>query len=132
MKNWSIACWPLPTMPYFFAGKWGAVLRNRRKDGQGRDHADLRVPQLDQDQPGKNKPFDQFVREILTATGQIHEYPAGGLVSRSARRHPARSRIRPALPGPAHRSVPAATIIRTRSGASRIIMAWRRFSRAST
>jgi hypothetical protein len=59
----------------YFANKWSAVLRNRRA-GANEDttptfafHAWLRAS-ID-----KNKPYDQFVREVLTATGEEGKSP---------------------------------------------------------
>ncbi len=58
-----------------FATKWAAILRNKRTDdtlhrrGSYAFHAWIRQSLLD------NKPFDQFVREILTATGETGTNP---------------------------------------------------------
>ena len=59
----------------YFANKWTALLRNKRTDAkQTRNtyafHAWVRDSLLE------NKPFDQFVREILTASGDIEDNPA--------------------------------------------------------
>jgi len=59
-----------------FANKWAAILRNKRTDdtlhrrGSYAFHAWIRQSLLD------NKPFDQFVREILTASGEVGTNPA--------------------------------------------------------
>jgi len=58
----------------YFANKWGALLRNKRSDAkQARGafafHAWIRESLLE------NKPFDQFVREILAASGDVRENP---------------------------------------------------------
>ena len=58
----------------YFANKWGALFRNKRTDNaQARGtyafHAWIR------DSLHANKPFDQFVREILTASGDIAYNP---------------------------------------------------------
>ena len=58
-----------PDYAYYFAGKWGAVLRNRRKSDKDDAKITFALSRLDQGQPGQNKPYDQFVREILTVTG---------------------------------------------------------------
>jgi hypothetical protein len=59
----------------YFANKWSAILRNRRdKDtyanGNFAFHEWIRSA-LDQ-----NMPYDRFVREILTASGEISDHPA--------------------------------------------------------
>jgi len=65
-----------PEYADYFAVKWAAVLRNRRK-GANDDpkptaafHAWIRQSLAD------NKPFDRFVREVLTTTGAEVESPA--------------------------------------------------------
>jgi hypothetical protein len=64
-----------PAYASFFALKWGDILRNRRKGmvGVGGDAA--RTTALHAwilDSVRTNKPYDQFVREILTATGAFN------------------------------------------------------------
>lgn len=59
----------------YFANKWSSILRNRRdKDtyasGNFAFHQWIRAS-MDQ-----NVPYDRFVREILTASGEISEHPA--------------------------------------------------------
>ena len=59
----------------YSANKWSALLRNKRTDAkQTRNtyafHAWIRDSLLE------NKPFDRFVREILTASGDIEDNPA--------------------------------------------------------
>ena len=58
----------------FFAGKWSALLRNKRTkpaDARGTFafHAWIRDAML------SNKPYDQFVREVVAASGEIEENP---------------------------------------------------------
>lgn len=58
----------------YFANKWAALLRNKRSDAkQARGtfafHGWIR------DSLAANKPYDQFVREILTASGDMSENP---------------------------------------------------------
>lgn len=58
----------------FFAGKWTALLKNRRDDASDITsnfafHAWVRDSLL------ANKPYDQFVREILAATGTVISNP---------------------------------------------------------
>jgi hypothetical protein len=60
---------------YYFAGKWGAVLRNRRKDAKDETAPTFAFHNWIKTSLEENKPFDQFVREILTATGKYTETP---------------------------------------------------------
>lgn len=58
----------------YFAGKWSALLRNKRTKpadapGNFAFHAWIR------DSLRANKPFDQFAREILSASGEVTENP---------------------------------------------------------
>jgi hypothetical protein len=58
----------------FFANKWSALLRNKRTkpaDARGTFafHAWIRDAML------ANKPYDQFVREVVAASGEIEENP---------------------------------------------------------
>lgn len=59
----------------YFAGKWGAILRNRRSGGSLQFHTMafhfwIRQSLLE------NKPYDQFVSELLTASGSPANTPA--------------------------------------------------------
>lgn len=59
----------------YFANKWSSVLRNRRKGatytrGTYGFHAWIRQSLYE------NKPYDEFVREILAASGEMSETPA--------------------------------------------------------
>jgi hypothetical protein len=64
-----------PDYADFFASKWSAVLRNRRQTSKDDAkptfafHAWIRTA-LD-----KNVPYDQFVRDVLTATGEAVQAP---------------------------------------------------------
>lgn len=63
-----------PEYADFFAGKWNAVLKNRRDDTSDINsnfafHAWVRDSLL------ANKPYDQFVRELLGATGTVIDNP---------------------------------------------------------
>ncbi|HUY90988.1 MAG TPA: DUF1549 domain-containing protein [Pirellulales bacterium] len=58
----------------YFANKWSAILRNKRRDanytrGSYAFHGWIRQSLYD------NKPYDQFVREILAASGEIGQNP---------------------------------------------------------
>lgn len=64
-----------PEYADFFANKWTALLKNRRDDASDTIsnfafHAWVRDSLL------ANKPYDQFVRELLAATGQVIGNPA--------------------------------------------------------
>ncbi len=63
-----------PAYASYFALKWGDILRNRR-DGivgvGGKQERTLAFHGWIHDSLAKNKPYDQFVREILTATGDF-------------------------------------------------------------
>ena len=60
----------------YFANKWAAILRNKRSDdalhrhGSHAFHAWLRAGLAE------NKPYSQFVRDILTASGEVDANPA--------------------------------------------------------
>lgn len=63
-----------PDYAEYFANKWSALLRNKRSDpkqarGTYAFHGWIR------DSLAANKPYDQFVREILTASGDVAENP---------------------------------------------------------
>ena len=63
-----------PDYADYFANKWSAVLRNKRRNGNDvrftyRFHNWIRQ-QLDQ-----NTPYDQFVRSVLTASGDAEYHP---------------------------------------------------------
>ena len=63
-----------PAYASYFALKWGDILRNRR-DGivgvGGKQERTLALHGWIRDSLAKNKPYDQFVREIVTATGDF-------------------------------------------------------------
>jgi len=64
-----------PEYADYFANKWASVLRNRRRTpgftrGSYAFHGWIR------DSLYENKPYDQFAREILAASGEIGENPA--------------------------------------------------------
>ncbi len=64
-----------PDYADYFANKWGAILRNRRSDPNVKEttfafHDWIRESLL------MNKPYDQFVREVLAASGQVGRNPA--------------------------------------------------------
>ncbi len=64
-----------PAYAEYFAGKWTALFRNKRADNKQTRmtyafHGWLRDSLLE------NKPYDQLVRELLTASGEYTENPA--------------------------------------------------------
>jgi len=63
-----------PEYAEFFANKWSALLRNKRtktsyQRGNFAFHGWIR-DSLDQ-----NKPYDQFVREVVAASGEVEQHP---------------------------------------------------------
>ena len=61
----------------YFASKWSAILRNKRRQENDKP-ATYAFHQWIRGSLYENKPYDQFVREVLTATGQPGENPAVG------------------------------------------------------
>ena len=58
----------------YFAGKWNTILRNRR-DGGALRFANVAFHQWIRESIATNKPYDQFVREIVTASGSVASHP---------------------------------------------------------
>ena len=58
----------------FFAGKWASILRNQRRNDRHRPDTYAFHEWIRQSIQA-NKPYDQFVSEILTATGTIRDNP---------------------------------------------------------
>ncbi len=54
----------------YFANKWGAILRNRRELSTDDPKSTIAFHKWIRESFEKNKPFDQFVKEILTASGK--------------------------------------------------------------
>lgn len=61
----------------YFANKWSAVLRNKRRQDVEK-HSTFAFHEWIRESLHENKPYDQFVREILTATGTPGQSPAVG------------------------------------------------------
>ncbi len=59
----------------YFASKWSAVLRNRRPSDKDDPKPTAAFHAWIRDSLEKNKPFDQFVRAILTAEGEMGAAP---------------------------------------------------------
>lgn len=55
---------------YYFANKWSAILRNRRDNAKDTNGPTFAFHKWIVESFNKNKPYDKFVREIITATGK--------------------------------------------------------------
>ncbi|MSU78606.1 MAG: DUF1553 domain-containing protein [Gemmataceae bacterium] len=64
-----------PDYAYYFANKWGAILRNRRKSDKDDPKITAAFHKWIKESLEQNKPYDQFVREIVTVTGPHTEKP---------------------------------------------------------
>lgn len=58
----------------YFANKWNAILRNKRRQDTDKP-ATFTFYDWIRESLNANKPYDQFVREILTATGEVGKNP---------------------------------------------------------
>ena len=115
----------------YFANKWSAILRNRRQGRQRGPAPTFAFHDWIRDSLHENKPYDQFVREVLTATGEAVKNPPVVWYREVQGPDGPGGRHGPVVPRPADRSAPAATTIRSRSGASTTTTASRRSSRRS-
>jgi hypothetical protein len=61
----------------YFANKWSSILRNKRRQ-ENEKTATYSFHHWIRNSLYENKPYDEFVREILTASGQPGENPAVG------------------------------------------------------
>jgi hypothetical protein len=59
----------------YFANKWSALLRNRRNGPSEDAKPNVAFHAWIRDSLKQNKPFDKFVRELLTATGTVDDNP---------------------------------------------------------
>ncbi len=59
----------------YFANKWSAILRNRRRSEKDDSKPTFAFHAWIRDSLRQNKPYDKFVREILTATGEEVKNP---------------------------------------------------------
>ena len=59
-----------PEYADFFANKWGSVLRNRRKSDKDDPKPTQAFSDWIKESLAKNKPFDQFTRELITVRGE--------------------------------------------------------------
>ncbi len=74
-RKWVDQLLASPEYADYFANKWNAILRNKRRDqrstrGNFLFHAWIRRNLLE------NKPYDQWMQEIVTASGEIGRNPA--------------------------------------------------------
>ncbi len=58
----------------YFAMKWGAILRNKRRQDNEKE-ATFAFYDWIRESLNENKPYDQFVREVITATGEAGKTP---------------------------------------------------------
>ena len=58
----------------FFANKWSSILRNKRQQ-ESFAHGTYLFHDWIRQGLYENKPYDQFVRDILTASGEMSENP---------------------------------------------------------
>ena len=63
-----------PEYAEYFANKWSALLRNRRSDAK-QARGTLAFHDWIRESILRNKPYDRFVREIITASGDLQENP---------------------------------------------------------
>jgi hypothetical protein len=59
----------------YFANKWSAILRNKRRD-PGYAHGTFAFHDWIRESLNRNLPYDQFVRSILAASGEVSDNPA--------------------------------------------------------
>lgn len=71
-------CLADPDHAAFFALKWGTILRNAANSGmkEGGEPAAYAFATWLRDSIARNRPYDEFVREIVTASGDWTEAPA--------------------------------------------------------
>jgi hypothetical protein len=63
-----------PDYAEYFANKWSALLRNKRSDAK-QARGTLAFHGWIRESLDRNKPYDQFVREIVSASGDLNENP---------------------------------------------------------
>ena len=63
-----------PDYPAYFAVKWGGILRNSNLAGA--DQAAVAFHAWLKDMIARNRPYDEFVRGIVAASGEWPEAPA--------------------------------------------------------
>jgi hypothetical protein len=65
-----------PDYADYFALKWSTILRNKRSDDQLHRNGTYAFHGWIRDQLAQNRPYSEFVGEILTATGEVERNPA--------------------------------------------------------
>lgn len=60
----------------YFAGKWSAILRNKRTNDALQRHGSYAFHEWIRDALAENVPYDTFVHRLLTASGEVSENPA--------------------------------------------------------
>jgi hypothetical protein len=68
-------CLDSPDYAAFFALRWGSILRNSPKKGGLDERATYAFADWTKDMIARNRPYDEFVRGILTATGDWQDAP---------------------------------------------------------
>ncbi len=63
-----------PAYADYFATKWNAILRNKRRNDDDREGT-FALRRWIWRSLYENRPYDQFVREIITATGDLQDHP---------------------------------------------------------
>jgi hypothetical protein len=64
-----------PEYSYLFAGRWADILRVKRRGEPGRAQGTFAFHSWIRESIAMDKPYDQFVREILAATGDGNQSP---------------------------------------------------------
>jgi len=64
-----------PEYTYLFANKWADILRVKRRNMPGAAHGTFAFHNWIREAMAKDKPYDQFAREILAATGEETHSP---------------------------------------------------------
>src|SRR5207245_9468350 len=64
-----------PEYTYFFANKWADVLRVKRRQQQNRAYGTFAFHDWIRDAIAADKPYDEFVREIVCAVGDETKTP---------------------------------------------------------
>jgi hypothetical protein len=65
-----------PDYADYFANKWSAILRNKRTNDALHRHGSYSFHEWIRSSLADNLPYSQFVREIITATGEVGDNPA--------------------------------------------------------
>ncbi len=113
-----------------FATKWSAILRNKRPNNELHRHGSYAFYDWIRQSIAENKPYSEFVRDIITATGEPNANPA---VIWYRQVSDINQQVEDAsqLSWASGCSVPAATIIRLKSGAPTTTSNWPPSSRGS-